>query len=436
MITALRSIISTALFMVASVGATSQSLTAIVADSATRRPLAGASVFDRTGKLLGIIGNGGRTPYVYAESYPIAVRFLGYKERIVQSSVTDTVFLQENITELPEVIVESRRHKMLHVLAYVREYSTLSTYTDTIFLFREKMVDFMVSPDRSTRYGGWNTPRVLSSRSYYRFTDAQGLDSVSSECNQHFSWSDWIGIVPLSEIPPRLQREVAVNDTIYGKYMPSEIWVRNGDRLTVDVDVLADTASRRWVPNLSAFFRNALDFENFRVRFNYADVVNDSIGPRDLTGYSFSIESRGRGHGMFMFNRINEPFFVSTYAEVYMIDKEFITVSEAKKWERRKFTTDEIGLYLPPDAPEVQPSIQTLIDRVAAIDSDEIRLARAPDRRYIGGIRSKQNFGTRVLGLIKNLTGISSIRANRNMKHHWREFQKDRIRKNKKRNVE
>lgn len=51
---------------------------------------------------------------------------------------------------------------------------------------------------------------------------------------------------------------------------------------------------------------------------------------KDLTGYSFNIESRGRGHDMFRFNNIDEPFFVTTYGEVYMIDKEYITVKRQR----------------------------------------------------------------------------------------------------------
>ena len=53
---------------------------------------------------------------------------------------------------------------------------------------------------------------------------------------------------------------------------------------------------------------------------------------------------------MFRFNKINEPFFVSTNAEVYILDKEYITVKEAKKWDNRDFDVDEIGIYEPLDA--------------------------------------------------------------------------------------
>lgn len=107
-------------------------------------------------------------------------------------------------TQLPEVVVESPRHRILHILAYVRECSTLSTCTDTVFLFREKMVDYML-PSKGVSFKGWSRPRILKSRSFYRFTDAGGLDSVSDNCNHHFSWSDWMGIAPSAELPSCLR---------------------------------------------------------------------------------------------------------------------------------------------------------------------------------------------------------------------------------------
>ena len=76
-------------------------------------------------------------------------------------------------------------------------------------------------------------------------------------------------------------------------------------------------------------------------------MAGDSIGAVDLAGYSFNIESNGRGHGMFRFNRRDEPFFVSTYAEVYVMDKEYISVKEAKKWDRRKFDAGAIEILEP-----------------------------------------------------------------------------------------
>lgn len=71
---------------------------------------------------------------------------------VLESEVSDTVFLRESKAQLSEIVVESRRHKVLHMLAYVREYSTMTSYTDTVFLFREKMVDYMLTPDGSVKF--------------------------------------------------------------------------------------------------------------------------------------------------------------------------------------------------------------------------------------------------------------------------------------------
>ena len=404
---------------------------AVVADSMSRRPLPNASVFDRHGKFIGSCRKGGKLPYIPGADYPVTIRYMGFKEHVLSDAAcSDTIFLQESITELPEVVIESRQHKLLHILAYVREYSTLSTYTDTVFLFREKMVDYMLPSEKKVRFKGWTSPRVITSKSYYRFTDASGLDSVSDRCSHHFSWADWVGIVPAAKLPSGLCGIESGTDTVRGKYSPTETWVKNGDRVTLDVNVMADTASRKWVPNLSLFFRDEVDFEQFKVRFNYDDIVGDILSPIDLTGYSFNIESNGRGHGLFRFNRHNEPFFVSSYAEVYIIDKEYITVKEAKKWDRRDAESNEIEIFEPAEAPALQPSIQMLVDRVNAVDHDLVRLDFTPDHRLAGRKIQKMNIGQRVLKRVKQLFGIDNINAERKWRRQWNDFSKSQSKKN------
>ncbi|MDE6271272.1 MAG: carboxypeptidase-like regulatory domain-containing protein, partial [Muribaculaceae bacterium] len=349
-----------------------QARTAVVADSTTRFPLPNASVFDRHGRAVGVSGRNGRLPVIAPESYPLTVRYLGFMERVVPASSADTVFMQENVAELPEMVVE-RRARMLHVLAYVREYSTLTTYSDTVSLFREKMVDYMLPPDDRAKFRGWKRPRVIASKSFYRFSNSLGLDSVSSKSNHHFSWSDWIGLAPSASLPQGVRGVEAGTDTVSGRYAPREIWMRSGDRLIVDVDVLADTLSRKWVPNLTAFFNKGVDFDRFNVRFNYDYVDADTVALHDVSGFTFNIESNGRGHDMFMFNKVYEPLFVSTYGEVYILDKEYITVKEARQWEKRRFDKEEVAILVPQEAPELQPAVLALVERVNAVDNDKVR---------------------------------------------------------------
>lgn len=407
-----------------------------VADSVSRHTLPSASVFDCNGNAIGMSDSRGRLPLIAKNSFPITIRYLGFEEKIIERFATDTVFLKEITTQLPEVYVESRRHKVLHILAYVREFSNLTTYTDTVFLFREKMVDYMMTPDKNVRFTGWHIPRILKSKSYYRFTNAAGLDSVSSKCDHHFSWSDWIGAVTPAKVPDAIMESENATDTLHGKYSPSEIWIRNKNNITVNIDVLADTASRKWVPNLSSFFQKQLDFENFKVIFKYENDVGDPINDTDLAGYSFSIESNGRGHDMFRFNHIDQPFFVSTFGEVYILDKEYVTVREAKKWVSKKLDTGNLEIIKPEEAPAIQAPVQKLIARVEAIDHNHVRTDIRPDHRLVGKRYGTQNIGQRALFLLKELVGITYYKSHRNFEKRWNRMKKDQLRTNKVNNDE
>ncbi len=404
---------------------------AVVADSATGCPLSDVVVFDLHGKYIGTCESDGALPFIYSDEYPVTVRLMGYEERNIPVATTDTIFMKEQILELPEFVVESREHRVLHMLAYVREYSTLSTYSDTIFMFREKMVDYMLPSDNKVRFNGWNNPRILTSKSYYRFTNSLGLDSVSDCCNQHFSWADWVGIPPTALVPAALTSLAEGTDSVRGRYGAKEVWKKNDNRITLDVNVINDATSRRWVPNLSLFFRDGIDFEQFKIRFHFDNVISGVIAPIDLCAYSFNIESNGRGRGMFMFNRVDEPFFVSTYAEVYVVDKEFITVKEAKQWVSKKLASDDIAIYEPAEAPELQEPIRLLVERVNAVDHGKIRLGQIPDER-LAGCRNlvKLNAGQQILQRLKGLFGIDHIRGRQKWNNNWKEFRKERVKKN------
>lgn len=405
----------------------------IVVDSTTHIPLPNASIYDKDGTPVGLSNNNGEVPKITRICYPITVRYLGFNDKTVMFGGKDTIFLSEMVSELPEVIVESSRERMLHILAYVREYSTLATYTDTISLFREKMVDYMLPSDNKVKFKGWSSPRVLTCKSYYKFTNNNGLDSVSDTGQHHFSWSDWIGMPPEVSMPMRIRDSQISADTLCGKYSPTEIWYRNNDKIRVDVDVLADTVSRKWVPTLANFFRRGMDYEKFKATFNYDNIVGDSISEFDLEGYSFSIESKGRGREMFRLNKINEPFYVSTNADIYILDREYITTKEAKKWEKREFDVDEIGIYEPMDAPPLSPSILDLVERVSFLDKDKIRLDFFPDQRLMGYNSGRRNFriGRRALFLLKQVTGITLYKSHKNFNSNWNRFRNKQLNINK-----
>lgn len=398
----------------------------VVADARSRRPMTNVSVFDSKGHPVGVSSADGRLPRVDMARYPLTVRFLGYDEESIESPGVDTVFLSEAVTVLPEVVVSSRKHNILHLLAYVREYSTLSTYTDTVFLFREKMVDYMIPPDGRGRFKGWRSPRVLTSRSYFRFTDSRGLDSVSDRSSHHFSWADRIEILPPVEVSAQLRGDVEGTDTVRGRYSPTEVWTRRGYSMTLDIDVLADSSARKWVPNLNVFFRNNMDFDMFRLRFNYDGAVDRVISPEDLTGYAVTIESNGRGRGVYIFDRLNDPYDVSTYAEFYVVDSEYITASDAKKWERNLADAGMAEIFEAAGAPELTAAVRNLVERVNALDHSQVRTSLQPNMMLVGPPRVKLNFGQSVLQRIKGMFGLDYINAQRKWRRGWNDFRRSR----------
>lgn len=398
----------------------------VVVDSHSKVPLPNASLFNKYGKFVGVSGVDGKLPYLSVAEYPVTVRYIGFYEKTVERSDVDSVYMEENIMELPEIVVETRNQLNLHILAYVREYSSLSTYTDTVFMFREKMVDFMLPNDDKSKFKGWRSPRVLASKSYYRFNNSHGLDSVSDKFNQHFSWSDWVGIPHETFLPAALRDFEQASDTVRGKYSPTEIWVKNKERIYLDVDVLADTLSRKWVPNLSYFFNDNIDFEQFKIRYNYNNVGSDKLEPIDMSGFSFNIETNGRGRGIFMFNRVDEPSFVSTYAEVYILDKEYLTTKEAKKWIKFKKNDFDIIIMEPESAPPLQPSIQLLVDRVNSLDNDQVRLALTPDQRLVGRKVNRVNVGHQIAKRVLGMFGLDQVIGNKKREKKWKEFRDER----------
>ena len=335
-----------------------------------------------------------------------------------------------NHRELPEVMISANKRNLLHILAYVREYSTLTNYSDTVFMFREKMVDYMLPPDSKFRYRGWRTPRLISSRSYYRFTDHNGLDSVSDRCNHHFSWSDWIGIPPTSPVPDALLPDGSSNETVMGRYEATETWFRDNDHVQLSVNVLADTTARKWAPGISNFFSDDIDFGRFILRFDYRNVLGNILQPLDLNAYSFEIQTKGRGHNMFMFHRNGQSFDVSTTAEVYILDKEFLSTKDAKKWEHIASSGLPVDIYEPASAPDLDPDIAMLVERVNHIDHDSIRLGLPTDKHIGHRPIVKRNAGQQILQRLKSMFGLDYVNANRKWNRQWKDFRKERMRRN------
>ncbi len=316
--------------------------------------------------------------------------------------------------ELDEVTVTTHKRSVLHTIGYVREFSELTTYSDTVFMFREKWVDFMTPGAGIKNYSGWHLPRILSSKSYYRFTNSAGLDSVSDRFNHHFSWSDWVRIPSRIRIPQSVVcAEAEATDTIFGKNRPTEIWRRYADGIDLSVNVLAAPESRRWVSGLDDFFARGVDFERFDVRYLFKAVSGETVWETNLEAMTFNIESNGRGMNIFRINRQSQPFSVKTYAELYVANREQLSVSEARKREHNRPDVSYLESLKPYEIGDLEPDILALIDRVDGIDRTALRLQVKPDENLVGLRVAPLSRKERILNRLRGMVGLprKGIRA-------------------------
>ncbi|MDE6337315.1 MAG: hypothetical protein K2L34_12170, partial [Muribaculaceae bacterium] len=228
--------------------------------------------------------------------------------------------------------------------------------------------------------------RVIAANSYYHFTNNSGLDSVSDRYYQSFSWADWVSIINGLPLPQQIAQNPISTDTIRSSSGISQIWQRNDDDLTVKVDVLADTLNcTKWIPDIKLFFETNTLFEDIKVEYSFTDLITDRLYAQDIDRIKVDIKSEGRGKNMFRFNRRDESFLVSTTTEVYMYDKNYVTVKEAKKWEHDLARVlDEYDLQYPLNLSPLSSDIKDLMARVDAIDHNPIRLATFIDPRIAG----------------------------------------------------
>lgn len=380
----------------------------VVLDSITGEPMPNVSVFNKNGTIIGVTEKDGRLPWTSTTSYPLTLRCLGYRDALNIMPTDSLILLAEERYEMPEIVIESSKPKVLHILALLRDYSTLCTYSDTVTLFREKWIDLMVPAKDTRRYKGWETPRTIIGKSYYQFKNNEGLDSVSDRFNQHFSWSDWIGGTKTLIIPKKLVSEPVSADTIFGKYSPAQIWSRNNDIVRLQIDLLADTSSQSLVPDISMFFKkNDVDFEKFKLTYEFGDVNAETIDALNLARVNATLESKGRGHNMFMFNKVDEPFFVTTYVEIFYVDKEFMSVKNAKKWESHSYSKMKIDQFnVPSIVPKLSHDVLALIDRVNNVNHDKVRLQIPPDERMIRIDRTPKTTKERIIKRFRNLFNI------------------------------
>ena len=132
-------------------------------------------------------------------------------------------------------------------------------------------------------------------------------------------------------VPEKLGKVEEGADTIYGKYSPTSIWRKTGGSLYLDNDILGEIQNREWMPELFKLFSRNVDFTKFNIGYVFSGHEGDRIFADDIASVAFNIESFGKGDYMKRVMHTNDPIYMTTYGEIYITDREYISVGEARK---------------------------------------------------------------------------------------------------------
>ena len=340
----------------------------VVMDKETNTPLPKASIFDNTGRFIAITTDEGMIPdEISSLSYPLVIRYLGYENAIVSSPEEEAVFLIENDYELPELTVDDTSRTMLHLTGYVRYYGTGTTDQDTVMSFSESIVDFMLPRQKKTKFKGWKDARVLASRNYHqRISNTVDTIAYSEQPSGPSGGSYFID--DEFEIPQEIKSGKSNRVIINGKYSPERTWVELGDTYFLEIDDLADSKNHKESPNALKLLGATVDFNKVERRYKFEKNQEKIITPEDLKEMSYAFEMLIRGKLFRKMIKSKDPINLNAYAELYIIDREYITEEEAKDLKKNPPQIKASSIKAPANAPQLHPELVKIKERVTHRD--------------------------------------------------------------------
>lgn len=339
----------------------------IVTDAKTGEPLPRASIFDNKGLFIGVADEEGVIPAsITASSFPLNIRYIGYEPAIAQS--TDAVVaLNESSYELPEIVVNNVDRNMLHIIAYERVFSSGMDNTDTLNYFTERIVDFMIPLNKKTKYKGWKKSRVLAERNYRHIKrDRKDLkvDTLTYSENKKSSSGTSYDLSDTYIIPEELLSGKATKMVIDGKYYPEDTWTVIGDNYFLYRDNLADEKDHVMSPGILKALGMTTDFTKYEQFFKFHPDTKGKIRADRIDQSAVFLDIVMRGKVMKWASGQKGSITINSYGELFVIDREYLTVDEAKDLKKNPPEINASTFTAPENAPAIPAETQALKDAV------------------------------------------------------------------------
>lgn len=340
-----------------------------VVDSEDKAPIPGSTIISDKGLIIGCTDAEGKIS-VGDTDFPLSVRNLGYETAFISDASTDTIFLPAAKYSLHEVVINPAERPITRVLAFVREYCTGSTSTDTLQLYSEYMIEYFNADgkvkgfDKSHRSG-----TIRNAKRYGRLANSQGLDSVmrpkSDDDVSALSFAELMSRIPFENLsePESIKKGIQSSDTVFGKYYPKLVGRKTRNHFILDCDVLADYSDHKWSPWIFKMLGMTMDMEKASWSRIYNGTESGIYGLPDFIYGTCNLTMLGKGRLLKKLLRLKDEITIDCYIEIYPVEINSLTREEYLEI-KKEFKERRSEMIFPEHLLPLTPAIETLKERV------------------------------------------------------------------------
>ena len=338
-----------------------------VVDAETQSPVAAASIFDGAGNMVGFTWSDGAFSEVPESAYPITLRCMGYEQLVIERPEEKTWEMTPIAYELEEVVVVPVERNVLKQTFYVREYFSIHNESDTVTFFTEHMSRRFIPTSKDAKFDDDTSLQMLNTRQYAHY-QIFGKDSVVANPESAFPMMVDVLYLNNEEVTaPESFKESGNTPKHFekaGKSGMTLIQKQNAQTFTSIEDDLAHRKGHKFSPWILKAIGLTMEFQQLYTTHTYR--VNDTgiYQPKDLMEASFVMEALGKGKLLRKALKSENPVMIHSMTELYIVDREFLTVAEAQESCKNKPT--DVKFAIPSSVPPLNEATRRLVDRANA----------------------------------------------------------------------
>jgi len=336
-------------------------------DCGDNAPVAGATVIDKSGMILGMTDENGKIAIANDDAFPISVSCIGY-EPLSVAEYKESVVLAPFSYQLNEIVVTPAEKPVIRVVCFAREYSSGITGADTLQLYCEYMTEaFLVNGKVKGYKKTASKPKAKSVKRYAKITK-DGMDSIFSPKRNDditkISWLNFMTFLPEGEhlLIPEAIKNGADSDTIMGKHGPKFTYQMRNGIFTKTADMLSDHKDRKWSPWFLKIIGMTMDIDAGTWSLSFSNKkADEKFSIYDFRCGTYNIHIIGKGKWIKKAFNTTQPIEMHSYLEMYPIE---ITQSTVEEYKAMVNDDSGIPFKYPLDIQPLSPVIQQFVEEI------------------------------------------------------------------------